>query len=213
MRLACSCRSAVVHVRSRSSRLAAPGGLCNWPRRGPSRDAQPAPASAAVPAPAQGFSSPGRVVSVRRLSGRRTTVIRRTDVRSRSVVGEDPTTPLFNSLPLPNSLPRVNPLPLSLSNPLPLPRVNPTRTNGRLVGAVQWYQRAAQLRPSPCRFSPSCSCYAVEALQTHGTPRGLWLTLRRLVRCRPFGPSGYDPVPDVVHPTLPPTPYLPRKGE
>ena len=198
MRLACSCRSAVVHVRSRSSRLAAPGGLCNWPRRGPSRDAQPAPASAAVPAPAQGFSSPGRVVSVRRLSGRRTTVIRRTDVRSRSVVVEDPTTPLSNRLPLP------------LAN---LPRVNPTRTNGRLVGAVQWYQRAAQLRPSPCRFSPSCSCYAVEALQTHGTPRGLWLTLRRLVRCRPFGPSGYDPVPDVVHPTLPPTPYLPRKGE
>lgn len=195
MRLACSCRSAVVHVRSRSSRLAAPGGLCNWPRRGPSRDAQPAPASAAVPAPAQGFSSPGRVVSVRRLSGRRTTVIRRTDVRSRSVVVEDPTTPLANRLPL------------------ALPRVNPTRTNGRLVGAVQWYQRAAQLRPSPCRFSPSCSCYAVEALQTHGTPRGLWLTLRRLVRCRPFGPSGYDPVPDVVHPTLPPTPYLPRKGE
>ena len=193
MRLACSCRSAVVHVRSRSSRLAAPGGLCNWPRRGPSRDAQPAPASAAVPAPARGFSSPGRVVSVRRLSGRRTTVIRRTDVRSRSVVVEYPTTPLSNSLPL--------------------PRVNPTRTNGRLVGAVQWYQRAAQLRPSPCRFSPSCSCYAVEALQTHGTPRGLWLTLRRLVRCRPFGPSGYDPVPDVVHPSLPPTPYLPRKGE
>ena len=191
MRLACSCRSAVVHVRSRSSRLAAPGGLCNWPRRGPSGDAQPAPASAAVPAPARGFSSPGRVVSVRRLSGRRTTVIRRTDVRSRSVVVEDPTTPLSNSLP----------------------RVNPTRTNGRLVGAVQWYQRAAQLRPSPCRFSPSCSCYAVEALQTHGTPRGLWLTLRRLVRCRPFGPSGYDPVPDVVHPSLPPTPYLPRKGE
>ena len=199
MRLACSCRSAVVHVRSRSSRLAAPGGLCNWPRRGPSRDAQPAPASAAVPAPAQGFSSPGRVISVRRLSGRRTTVIRRTDVRSRSVVVEDPATPLSNRL--------------SLSNRLPLPRVNPTRTNGRLVGAVQWYQRAAQLRPSPCRFSPSCSCYAVEALQTHGTPRGLWLTLRRLVRCRPFGPSGYDPVPDVVHPTLPPTPYLPRKGE
>ena len=206
MRLACSCRSAVVHVRSRSSRLAAPGGLCNWPRRGPSRDAQSAPASAAVPAPAQGFSSPGRVVSVRRLSGRRTTVIRRTDVRSRSVVGEDPTTPLSNRLPLPLAN-------LSLPLPLALPRVNPTRTNGRLVGAVQWYQRAAQLRPSPCRFSPSCSCYAVEALQTHGTPRGLWLTLRRLVRCRPFGPSGYDPVPDVVHPTLPPTPYLPRKGE
>jgi putative membrane protein insertion efficiency factor len=50
-------------------------------------------------------------------------------------------------------------------------------------------------RPSPCRFTPSCSAYALEALDTHGTRRGLWLTLRRLVRCRPFGPSGYDPVP------------------
>ena len=46
-----------------------------------------------------------------------------------------------------------------------------------------------------CRFEPSCSVYCIEALKTHGVLRGCWLTLRRLLRCRPFGPSGYDPVP------------------
>ena len=64
-----------------------------------------------------------------------------------------------------------------------------------LIRMVRGYQRAAEGRPSPCRFSPTCSAYAIEALQVHGTLRGLWLTLRRLVRCRPFGPSGWDPVP------------------
>ena len=67
----------------------------------------------------------------------------------------------------------------------------------RLVKAVDWYQRAMEGRPSPCRFTPSCSTYAREALTVHGTRRGLWLTARRLLRCRPFGPSGFDPVPDV----------------
>ncbi len=57
------------------------------------------------------------------------------------------------------------------------------------------YQKAFEGRPSPCRFTPSCSSYALEALEVHGTRRGLWLTVRRLLRCRPFGPSGWDPVP------------------
>jgi putative membrane protein insertion efficiency factor len=64
------------------------------------------------------------------------------------------------------------------------------------IRVVRWYQRAAEGRLSPCRFYPSCSSYAVEALEVHGTRRGLWLTVRRLVRCRPFGPSGFDPVPE-----------------
>ena len=66
---------------------------------------------------------------------------------------------------------------------------------GRLVRMVDWYQRAFEGRPSPCRFTPSCSSYAREALVVHGNARGSWLTARRLLRCRPFGPSGFDPVP------------------
>jgi putative membrane protein insertion efficiency factor len=46
-----------------------------------------------------------------------------------------------------------------------------------------------------CRFTPSCSLYAKEALLRHGALRGSWLTLRRLFRCHPFGPCGPDPVP------------------
>ena len=64
-----------------------------------------------------------------------------------------------------------------------------------VIRLVASYQRAMEGRPSPCRFTPSCSTYAVQALETHGTFRGLLLTLRRLARCRPFGPSGWDPVP------------------
>ncbi len=72
-----------------------------------------------------------------------------------------------------------------------------SETGSRLIRLVIAYQRAMEGRPSPCRFTPSCSSYAVEALQVHGSARGLWLTIRRLVRCRPFGPSGWDPVPQV----------------
>jgi putative membrane protein insertion efficiency factor len=47
-----------------------------------------------------------------------------------------------------------------------------------------------------CRFEPTCSTYCIDALRTHGLFRGLWLTVCRLFRCRPFGPSGFDPVPE-----------------
>ncbi|MBO5710081.1 MAG: membrane protein insertion efficiency factor YidD [Rikenellaceae bacterium] len=49
--------------------------------------------------------------------------------------------------------------------------------------------------PSACRFTPTCSRYAIEALKKHGLLKGSWLTIRRLLRCHPWGGSGYDPVP------------------
>ena len=65
-----------------------------------------------------------------------------------------------------------------------------------LRGAVRGYQKLRAGRPSPCRFDPSCSTYAVEALERHGALRGTWLSLRRLARCHPWGGMGWDPVPD-----------------
>jgi putative membrane protein insertion efficiency factor len=71
-----------------------------------------------------------------------------------------------------------------------------TRAAIRLLWA---YQGASSGRVSPCRFYPSCSNYSVEAFAEHGFWRGLALTARRLVRCRPFGPHGVDLVPLPVH--------------
>ena len=60
---------------------------------------------------------------------------------------------------------------------------------------VRAYRRVTEGRPSPCRFDPSCSAYALEALERHGALRGSWFTLRRLLRCHPWGGMGFDPVP------------------
>ncbi len=65
-----------------------------------------------------------------------------------------------------------------------------------LVGAVKVYQRLMVGRIAPCRFYPSCSHYAVEAVEVHGAWRGGAMALRRLGRCRPFGPHGIDLVPE-----------------
>ena len=51
------------------------------------------------------------------------------------------------------------------------------------------------LTPPSCRFTPTCSAYAVEAIKKHGPVKGLYLTVRRILRCHPWGGSGYDPVP------------------
>jgi putative membrane protein insertion efficiency factor len=64
-----------------------------------------------------------------------------------------------------------------------------------LVAVVRWYQVARDGRLSPCRFVPSCSTYAIEALQTHGAVKGSALAVGRLCRCHPWGGHGFDPVP------------------
>jgi uncharacterized protein len=70
------------------------------------------------------------------------------------------------------------------------------RVRDRLVAAVRVYQREVSPRRRPCcSFTPTCSTYAVEALETHGARRGSWLTVRRLLRCRPGAAGGADPVP------------------
>ena len=76
----------------------------------------------------------------------------------------------------------------------PSPRPGPVAR--ALVRGVHGYQWLRTGRPSPCRFWPSCSSYAVEAVERHGALRGSWLAARRLGRCHPWGGSGVDPVPD-----------------
>ena len=65
-----------------------------------------------------------------------------------------------------------------------------------LILGVRAYQvTLGPLLPPSCRYYPSCSAYAIEALERHGAMRGSWLTVRRILRCHPFVPGGYDPVP------------------
>jgi uncharacterized protein len=61
---------------------------------------------------------------------------------------------------------------------------------------IRGYQRSiSPVLPASCRFSPSCSQYTLEAVERYGVVRGGWLGARRLVRCHPFNPGGFDPVP------------------
>jgi len=70
-----------------------------------------------------------------------------------------------------------------------------------LVGLIGFYRRwISPLFPPACRFYPSCSAYAVEAVTVHGALRGSWLALRRLLRCGPWHPGGLDPVPPPTRP-------------
>ena len=65
-----------------------------------------------------------------------------------------------------------------------------------LILPIRFYQGAiSPLLPPACRYTPTCSQYAVEALTVHGPFKGSWLALKRICRCHPWGGSGYDPVP------------------
>ncbi|MBQ3259409.1 MAG: membrane protein insertion efficiency factor YidD [Clostridia bacterium] len=66
-----------------------------------------------------------------------------------------------------------------------------------LIGIVRWYQRAiSPLTPPNCRFTPTCSSYAIEAIERFGALKGSWLAVKRIARCHPWGGHGYDPVPE-----------------
>jgi len=66
-----------------------------------------------------------------------------------------------------------------------------------MLAAIRIYRRwISPILPGSCRFAPTCSTYAHQALERHGAWRGALLTARRLLRCHPFHPGGYDPVPE-----------------
>lgn len=67
-----------------------------------------------------------------------------------------------------------------------------------LLAVIRFYQAAiSPWTPAACRYHPTCSAYAFEAIRRHGSIRGGWFAVRRIGRCHPWGGSGYDPVPPV----------------
>ena len=68
-----------------------------------------------------------------------------------------------------------------------------------LLALIRLYQLTFSriVPPNTCRFEPSCSHYGYEAIQRYGAIRGGWLAVKRVARCQPFSPGGYDPVPDL----------------
>ncbi|MDH4120335.1 MAG: membrane protein insertion efficiency factor YidD [Deltaproteobacteria bacterium] len=66
-----------------------------------------------------------------------------------------------------------------------------------LMGLIRAYQLlVSPLLPPVCRYHPTCSHYGMEAIRVHGALRGGWMTMRRVARCHPFHPGGFDPVPE-----------------
>ena len=82
-----------------------------------------------------------------------------------------------------------------------------------LVGLLRGYRLViSPLFPPCCRYYPTCSAYALQAIRMHGPVRGGWLALKRLSKCHPWGPGGYDPVPPRTGGSLPGPPPGEREG-
>jgi putative membrane protein insertion efficiency factor len=65
-----------------------------------------------------------------------------------------------------------------------------------LIVLIKFYQCCiSPLKPQSCRYHPTCSAYSLEAVKKHGPIKGLWLSIKRILSCNPWGGSGYDPVP------------------
>lgn len=77
----------------------------------------------------------------------------------------------------------------------PLLRLLTAGASGLLIGLITLYRGLSAVTPASCRFDPTCSAYAAEAIRLHGPVKGGRLAVRRIVRCHPWGGCGYDPVP------------------
>ena len=67
-----------------------------------------------------------------------------------------------------------------------------------ILATKAWQQGPSQILPPSCRYHPSCSAYAITAIERYGAARGGWMALKRIGRCHPWGGQGYDPVPQRI---------------
>jgi putative membrane protein insertion efficiency factor len=93
------------------------------------------------------------------------------------------------------TLPEATAPPLAPTTPVDAAS-RPRPARGAVIRIIRFYQALRAGRPSPCRFWPTCSDYALDAVERHGATRGSLLAVRRVLRCHPWGGHGVDPVPE-----------------